>query len=72
MWTGRTATIRFETKRQLERIKQAAQLRRWSLNTFIMAAAEALSDRILSPNIEPKDQKANWAEHDNQQQETGI
>lgn len=67
MWTGRTATIRFETKRQLERIKEAARLRRWSLNTFIVAASEALSDRILSPGIEPRDQRANWAEHDQQQ-----
>lgn len=37
---GRTATIRYDTKAQLQRFKEAARRRRWSLNVFTLEACE--------------------------------
>lgn len=48
---GPEVTIRFLTKARYARMKEAAKLRYWSINTFVIAACDQLADRILSPAV---------------------
>jgi hypothetical protein len=38
--------LRYDSLAQIERFKRAAKLKRWSLNTFIITAAEAAASAI--------------------------
>jgi len=40
--------IRFDTKTQVERIRRAAKLRKWSFNKFVVDAAEGAADLELT------------------------
>lgn len=41
------AKIRFDTRIQKEKIVRAAKLRRWSLNTFVVEAADKAADKLV-------------------------
>ena len=45
-----TVSIRFESKKQVERLREAAKLRRWSFNTFVVAACDVLEEQINKSN----------------------
>jgi uncharacterized protein (DUF1778 family) len=40
--------IRFDTKTQVERIRRAAKLRKWSFNQFVVDATHKEADKILT------------------------
>lgn len=45
--TRPVVTLRFESKAQMENFRRAARARRWSLNTFMLAAAEEMAMEVL-------------------------
>lgn len=36
--------LRYQSREQIERFKRCAKLKRWSLNTFLLVAAEAAAE----------------------------
>ena len=44
----RPINIRFDSGTQVDRIKKAAQLRKWSFNQFVVDAAENAADKTLT------------------------
>jgi Zn-dependent M32 family carboxypeptidase len=47
---------RYESVQQVNRFKRAAKINRWSLNTFLLAAGEMLSNQIISDYEEKQKQ----------------
>jgi len=45
-------SVRFDVKAQLERITRAARIRRWTLNTFIIDAADREALKLLAAEKE--------------------
>ena len=44
--------MRFQSKKQVELFQRAAAARRWSLNTFMLVAAEELAEKIEQELVE--------------------
>lgn len=44
----RTGSLRWESKAQVRRIRQAAKLRKWSLNQFVIEAASKEAEKVLT------------------------
>lgn len=45
--------LRFESKGQLDRIRKAAKARKWSINTFVIDAADKAA-RLLTTDRSPE------------------
>lgn len=54
MQSGPTTNLRFETKAQRDRIARAAKIRKWSINTFMLQAAELLVTKTLETDKTPE------------------
>lgn len=52
---GPIINVRYESDKQVDRIKAAASRCHWSLNTFVVEAAEHLADEILNGNRSKRD-----------------
>jgi uncharacterized protein (DUF1778 family) len=55
--------IRFESRTQVERIKKAAKLRKWSMNTFVVHASEEAAARIMTASKAAAEQLITEPEH---------
>jgi uncharacterized protein (DUF1778 family) len=47
MSRSETISVRFDNKKKVEWLKKAASLRRWSFNTFVVAACDQLAEEIF-------------------------
>ncbi len=51
----RPTKIRFETQAQMERIRRAAKLRKWSVSKFVVDAAEREAAKLLTTERKSSD-----------------